>query len=49
MYKLGQSADTPALLPNYVLTIIEVQKWRRAPKTGAPPEYLYSLPKLTQL
>ena len=24
-------------------------KWRRAPKTGAPPEYLYPLPTLRQL
>ena len=40
-----QNADTPALLPNYSLTLIEVQNGE-APNIGTPPEYLYPLPKL---
>ena len=49
MYKLGAESRHPALLPNYSPTLVEVQQWRRAPKTGAPPKYLYPLPTLRQL
>ena len=49
MYKLGAESRHPALLLNYSLTLVEVQQWRRALKTGAPPKYLYSLPTLRQL
>ena len=49
MYKLGAESRHPALLPNYSPTLVEVQQWRRAPKTGVRPKYLYPFPTLRQL